>query len=330
MELEGKPPSCFLVTSAPVEIADKTWLVAGLSGTDSASASAGLFQSQDDGQTWRRIADCPKAEPAPNRLVEPSLAVGRDGRWVVLARQVDRAGKGTDLALTISDDSGRSWSTPRVTRMKGIHPEIFELFDSLFFAVAETADGRLSTAFAWDELLYFQVQPLACGYCVRTGDDKRLARGSGVDMAGEYNHIEQLPLSPEETEVAIASAAHRLSAESGSFEFKGRWEKQDKSFVSTDQQASIEVEFVGPVAVLIHDRLPQGRLVRVAIDGREYPPVDMSGATSAAVHTCLAANLEDGPHRLRLWPLLAWREGKMSVTGLDVAATSDTVNGQRQ
>ncbi|MBL7044172.1 MAG: hypothetical protein ISR77_36420, partial [Pirellulaceae bacterium] len=170
------------------------------------------------------------------------------------------------------------------------------------------------------ELLHFQVIPLACGYCVRTGSTREyLARGSGVDVAGEYNNLEQVPPSPGEVHEALGTATRRLSAQDSEFEFKGDWNKPDATFVSSDQRASVEVEFVGQTAVLVHDRGPQGRLVRVTIDGREYPPVDMSGKAETSVRTCLAAGLEDGPHKLRLWPLLAWRQGTMFVRGLEVA-----------
>ena len=320
MELKDAPSHGFFITSAMVEESDGAWLAAGLSGANLAHASVGVMRSQDDGKTWQRIADCPELESETERLVEPSLAVARDGRWIVLARQVDKTGAGFDLAVTISSDRGRSWSAPRKTGMKGTQPEIVELLDSLFIVMAEADDGRLSAAFAWDELLHFQVIPLACGYCVRTGSArKHLARGSGVDVAGEYNSLEQVPLSPEEVHEALAAATRCLSAEGGEFEFKGHWNKPDAAFVSSDQRASVEVEFVGQTAVLAHDRGPQGRLVRVTIDGREYPPVDMSGKAKTSVRTCLATGLEDGQHKLRLWPLLAWRQGAMFVRGLEVA-----------
>ena len=323
MGLAGETEHGFLATSPPVENADGAWFVAGLSGPNLATAAAGIFRSGDNGKTWQRVADCPKSESDAKRLIEPSLAVGRDGRWIVLARQVDSAGSGNDLIVTISHDLGRSWGTPRVTQLKGTRPEIVELFENLFFAVTERGDGRLSTAFAWDELPHFQVKPLASGYCVGFGARKHLARGGGADVAGEYNNLEQVPLSPEETHQALAEATLRLPASDDVFKFKGQWETRDATHVSSDQQASLEIEFDGPIAVLVHDRALQGRLVRVSIDGREYPPVDMSGKTESDVRTCLAVSLKQGRHKLRLWPLLAWRQGTMLVKALDVVAGTE-------
>lgn len=316
MELKDRPSHSVLITSPPVEEADGTWLAVGLVGTDMTRAPMSVMRSEDAGKTWRRVADGPKSTADTQRLVEPSLAVARDGRWIVLARQVDQTGNGDDLVVTTSDDEGSSWTTPRDTGMKGIRPEIVELLDSLFIVVAETNDGRLNAAFAWEELLHFQVKPLACGYCVWAGSRKLLARGRGVDVAGEYNNLAQVPLSSEEVGKALATATRRLPAEGS--EFKGDWDNRDGAFVSNDQRASAEMTFGGQSAVLVHDRDPQGRLVRVTIDGREYPPVDMSGEAEFSVRTCLAPDLNDGPHRLRLWPLLPWRQGTMFVRGVDV------------
>jgi len=151
-----------------------------------------------------------------------------------------------------------------------------------------------------------------------------LARGAGADLAGQYNNLQQVPLPPEEVGASLARATRRLPASGSGFEFKGEWvrpeEESDGVFVSTDPRASMKPEFDGPLAVLVHSRTPQRRLVRVAIDDREYPPVDMSGKANSGVRTCLAVDLAPGSHKLQLRPPLPWRSGTMSVLALEVSA----------
>ena len=98
--------------------------------------------------------------------------------------------------------------------------------------------------------------------------------------------------------------------------------KTDPEVMADDQAKNIkeQADFDGPLAVLVHNRIPEGRLVRVAIDGREYPPVDMSGGARSGMRTCLAVDLAPGLHKLQLRPLLAWRSGTMSVLALEVSA----------
>ena len=312
--VEGAQGS-FLFTSPPVESGDGSWLVA---------VASGIFRSKDGGTTWSRVAECPGAGAGGKRLVEPSLALARGGRWAVLARQADAKGKGDALAVTVSSDRGKTWGEPRVTRLKGLRPELVELFDSLFIAVAEGADGRLSAAFAWDELHHFQVKPLSCGYCVRATGRKHLARGSGADVAGEFNNLSQVPLRAAEVAAAKGKATARLAASGDAFKLKGEWKRiGDKAgataLASTDSAASVEVEFDGPVVFLVHDAASDGRLVGVRIDGHEYPPVDMKGSAKSSVRTCLAADLGPGRHKLSLWCLLRWRAGTMTVRAIEVA-----------
>ena len=305
----------FVFTSPPVEDAEGSWLVA---------ATNGILGSKDGGTTWRRLAQCPGAGAGGKRLVEPSLAVARNGRWVVLARQVDPKGKGDALAVMVSSDRGKTWGKPRVTKLRGHRPEIVELFESLFIAVAEGGDGRLHAAFAWDELHHFQVQPLSCGYCVRASGGKHLARGSGADVAGEFNNLPQVPLLPGEAKAAKGKATARLAASDGAFTLKGEWERTEaepggEAVASADSAASVEVKFDGPTVVLVHDMAPDGRLVGVRINGHEYPPVDMKGKARSGVRTCLAADLVPGRHKLSLWCLLRWRAGKMTLRAIEVA-----------
>lgn len=317
-----------LMTSPPVEDADGAWLVAGTRRVESGEDQLGIFRSHDAAESWQCVAQCPQAGNAKTRLVEASLAVTRDGRWVVLARQVDGNQKGNQLALTVSSDRGSSWSEPRAVNLKGTKPEIVELFDSLFIALADGGEQRMNATYAWDGLDHFQVSPLACGYCVRVGGRTYLARGAGADLSGNYNNLHQVPLSSEEVSHGLAQATRRLPVGGDAFTFKGEWERteeeaSDSVFVSTDPRALAEVAFNGRVAVLVHDRMPAGRLVRVVIDGHEYPPVDMSGKRETDARTCLAVGLSPGPHTLVLRPLLAWRPGTMSVRALEVSGAGE-------
>ena len=300
----------FRVTSPPVEQADGSWLVA---------ASNGIFRSGDGGATWRHVADLPSKEG--RRLADPSLAPARDGRWVVIARDADARGRGQNVVVTISSDEGKTWCVPRSTGLTGLRPEIVELLATVFVVVAEGDDGRLRAAYGWEDLDHFIRQPLSCGYCVRLGEQKHLARGSGVDVAGEFNALEQVPLLPEEIAVARKQLSGRVLVSNKSFRFKGEWEPpaDDEGRTSTDGAAVVEVEFEGDAVFLVHDTVSDGRLVGVYVDGREYPPVDMRGETRKWVSTCLATGLGAGRHKLMMKVLLRWRSGTMSVRGIDVA-----------
>jgi len=273
---------------------------------------------------WRLVAECPKPDAVGKRFVEPSLAVGRDGRWVVLAREVDAEGKGSDLVVMISGNRGKTWSKPRVSGLKGRRPEIVELLDGLFVAVAEGTGGRLHAAYAWDELSHFMVQPLACGYCVRVNGRKYFAVGSGPDVAGELNGLHQVPLSAAEIAAARRKAVVRLPASGPGFKFKNDWRQVDEkagdaAFVSTDRRALMEVEFEGEVVFLVHDQSPNcRRMLTVEIDGRHYPMLSMKG-NRKAVSTCLAADLGPGRHKLRLRRKSNKGECPITVRALEVA-----------
>ena len=105
------------------------------------------------------------------------------------------------------------------------------------------------------------------------------------------------------------------------FRFKGEWEplEGDAGKSSSDPDARVEVAFEGPVVFLLHDTVPRGRLVGVYIDGREYPPLDMSGAGRKGVSTCLASGLSPGKHRLMMKVLLRWKAGTMTVRAVEAA-----------
>jgi len=298
----------FLVTAPPVEQADGSWLVA---------ASNGIFRSGDGCVTWQHVGDLPGK--AGRRLTDPSLAPTRDGRWVVIARDADGRGRGQNIVVVISSDQGKTWCAPRATGLKGQRPEIVELLATVFVATAEGGGGRLLAAYGWEDLDHFIIRPLSSGYCVRFDGQKVLARGSGVDVAGEHNYVEQVPLRPQEIAAARKQATRRVPASDKSFRFKGEWEALEGGGQKSSQVAAwVQVAFEGPTVFLVHDVVLGGRLVSVYIDGREYPPVDMKGNPKKNVSTCLATGLSPGKHKLLLKVALRWRTGAMSVRGIDV------------
>jgi hypothetical protein len=216
-----------LLTSSPLETADGAWLAAAAVAPQAGKSPWVILRSLDAARIWRPIAYGPEGMA----LAEPSLAVARDGRWVVAGRQ-----PGGAVVAVFSKDQGTSWSSPKLMNLTGARPEIVELLETLFIVIAEGASGELLAAFTWDDLDFSIPRPLACGSCLRTGGRKTLARGSGVDMAARFNNLAQVPL-----------------------------------------EADIEIPFEGRAVGLVHDVMPGGRLVGVLIDGREYPPIDMSG-----------------------------------------------------
>jgi hypothetical protein len=322
MAVEGASPTVCM-TSPPVEDADGTWLVAALFGGPGAGLRAGVFRSHHDGRTWRLQAKC-LPPTGVKRWVEPSFVLSRDGRWVVLARETDASDSGRKIVVTASGDQGKTWCKSRDTGMKGCRPEIVELLDELFLVVAEGDEGQLETALTWDDLSHCVVRNLSCGYCVRVNGWKCLARGSGVDLAGEFNNLAQVPLLAREIAVARQKATVRLPASHPAFRFRGTWKgveerPGERAKTSSESTASFEIEFEGPVGLLVHDVTPEGRLLGVSIDGKEYPPVDLMGSAKTGVSTCLASDLGLGWHKATLRPLLPWRPGSMTVRALEVA-----------
>lgn len=316
-------PKGFRITSPPVEDADGSWLVAAVTAGIDNSPRTSIFRCQDNGTTWQLLAKCSKATDA-KQWCEPSLAIARDGRWVVLARETEASGKDGHIVVTVSRDQGATWSQPRPTGIDGLRPEIVELLDELFLVVVESDKGQLQMAFAWDELSHFLVRSLACGYCVRLNHRKYLARGSGPDLAGEFHDLTQVPIEAKEIETARHEATMRLPASDKAFRFRGNWnraqdDKGDLVMTSHESNALVEIEFDGPTVFLVHDMAKDGRLVGVTIDGKEHPPVDMRGSSTSAVSTCLACKLPPGRHKLALSPLLAWRSGPMNIRAVEVA-----------
>jgi hypothetical protein len=186
-------------TTPPIECKDDSWLVAGVADEVGGHSRIAVFDSHDDGRKWRLVAECPSLNNS-HQLLEPSLTLTRDGRWVVLVRESDHTKGGMNILVTISKDRGKTWSQLKDTGIEGRNPEIVELLDGYFIVLAESDDQSFQTAFAWDELSHFMVRDLACGFCVRIGGRKWLARGSGIDLAGEINNLAQVPLEVDEIE----------------------------------------------------------------------------------------------------------------------------------
>ncbi len=287
-------------------------------------AGAGVIVQSDERATnWRRLATLPGTPGKNDGLAEPSLAVGRAGRWVVLGKRAGAPGQ-QEILLTMSHDEGRTWSPPRPTGMKGLLPEIVELLDTLFLIGVQDARGRLQTAFAWDELQHFTVRDLAYGYCIRVpGDKRRFGRGSGVDMAGEYHCLSHVPLLAEEAADARRAPIERIPTSAGAMTFRGSWESsgqgEETLMSGRDGAASLAVECSGSAVFLVHDVRPDGRLMSVRIDDEAYSPVQTRGQPAAAVRTCLAADLPPGRHTVKIYPALPKRSGKVSIRAVETS-----------
>jgi hypothetical protein len=314
LALEGQAGSV-LLTSPPVETAEGAWLAAAAVAPQGDKSPWAILRSSDAAKIWRPIAHGPEGMT----LAEPSLAVARDGRWVVAGRQPSGA-----VVAVFSRDQGKSWSSPKPMNLIGARPEIVELLESLFIVTAEGPGGELLAAYTWDDLDFSIPRPLACGYCFRTAGRKMLARGSGVDMAARFNNLAQVPLEAEEVAAARKTLTARLPLKPPECVLKGEWKtatgQGGQAVLESDgSRASIEIPFEGPAVGLVHDVLPGGRLVGVAIDGVEYPPIDTSGPARSEVLACVAIGLPPGRHRLVLWPLLPWRSGTMRLWRLELA-----------
>jgi len=61
-----------------------------------------------------------------------------------------------------------------------------------------------------------------------------------------------------------------------------------------------------------------GRILKITIDGEEYPPLETQGDDAFPVRTCLATGLSPGMHSLRIAPLLPWRTGQTIIGGIEV------------
>ncbi|NUQ63919.1 MAG: exo-alpha-sialidase [Pirellulales bacterium] len=315
LDVEGTSEPVML-TSPPVETVDGVWLAAAAVGSQPETSAWAILRSSDAAKTWRPIAHGPEG----TTLAEPSLALARDGRWVVAGRQLQSSA----IVALFSKDQGTSWSPPKPMNLTGARPEIVELFEDLFLVTAEGPGGDLLAAYTWDDLEFSIPRPLACAHCFRVGPRKVLARGSGVDMAGRFSNLAQVPLEPDEIEAVGKTLTARLPLKPAESVLKGEWktlpgEAGTASLESEGSRASIEISFEGRAVGLVHDVMPGGRLVGIQIDGREYPPVDMSGPARSEVLSPLAAGLSPGRHKLVLWPLLPWRAGTMRLWRLQAA-----------
>ena len=307
LAIDGWPEGA-RITAPPVQDRDDSWLAAvELCGR----AKSVILRTTDPANAWRIAAELPVGGEAP------SLAAARDGRWVVVANERG----GDDLRVAVSGDRGTTWSEWRKTGMRGQRPEVVELLDTLFIVTTDGKNGELHTAFAWDELTHFIKRRLACGYCLRTAGHKVLARGSGHDVAGEFNDVAQVPLTEAEIAAARQLVSRRVATSDEALAFKGDWQHSaDRAGrESSDSKARVEIDFSGRAAFLVHDVLRDGRLVEVKIDGREYSPVDMKGTPRSNVSTGLAGDLSPGQHRIVLRALLPWRRARMVIRGLEVA-----------
>lgn len=245
------------------------------------------------------------------------------GRWMVAACRKSDKEKRWPIVVLISSDHGRTWTEPRGTGVEGRNPEMVELLEDLFVVVAEDGDDDIQVAFSWDDLHHFIERPLACAYCVRLDGRRLLGRGTGVDVAGAFNSLPQVPLNSQETTRAEAKLTRTIRADSDVFTFRGEWEKiihadEGMAMTSESPDASVEVEFSGSTVALLHDVAPGARLLGVWIDGIEYPPVDMSATEQRSSRTLLAHGLDSGQHTLRFRPLLRWRTGAMTIRGVAV------------
>lgn len=309
--------------TAPAVADGGGWTAAAEIAAGPETGASVIMQSDERTTSWRRLATLPGTPGKNDGVTEPSLAVGRDGRWIVLGRRAGAPGE-QEILLTVSSDEGRTWSPWRPTGMKGCLPEIVELLDTLFLISVQDVRGQLHTAFAWDELQHFTVRDLAHGYCLRVpGDKRRFGRGSGVDMAGEYHCLSHVPLLPEEAAAARRAPIERIPVSAGAMTFRGSWESSgqgDEAAMSGgDGAASLTVECSGSAVFLVHDVRPDGRLMSVRIDDDAYAPVQTRGPPATAVRTCLAADLPAGRHTVKIYSSLPKRSGTVSIRAVETS-----------
>ena len=295
----------------PVGISGRRWLLPCTFRPLHGLPVAAILASDDDGVTWRFAAAMAEA------LHEPALAVARDGRWLVLARQT----ASPDIVQCVSSDRGATWSEPVSTGMRGVRPAVVELLESFFVAGFESGDGPLSGGVSWDGLDHWLSRHIACGHLVRVHGRKYIGLGSGVDLAGEFGRSAQVPLDPGEIAAAEDQQAKSIPCTSGAFAFDGDWEKgQDGGqtrFVCRET-GTVKVNFTGHTLFLVHGTCPDGHILKITIDGEEYPPVETQGDDAFPVRTCLAVGLSPGLHTLGISPMLPWRTGRTVIGGIEI------------
>ena len=306
-----EPGTTWAASADPIRTKDGEWLLPCDARTDDGREHGILLASQDDGETWQVQAATVAG------LRHPSLAATRDGRWLALGKT-----DGPDeLAWSTSADRGATWSDAKPTGLRGGLAAVTELLESFVVAGFEGQDRQLAGGISWGDMQHWQGRRIACGHLVRIAGRKHVALGSGTDLAGEYNRMAQVPLDPDEVEGARRLADRRVPVTDSAFRLDGEWgrvEEEDGVRLETNGHHRVHVRFSGSVVFLVHAQLHDGHLLRVAVDGEEYPPVDTRGPEAYPVSTCLAAGLPPGEHELELSPLLHWQKGSWCIGGIAV------------
>jgi hypothetical protein len=112
----------------PLEMPDKSLLLAvyggaGKGNTDTMKSQFGLFRSADRGDTWKCIGSL----KAPYDLDEPSIALLRDGRLIMIARP--------EGAVSWSSDGGHTWTEPVRLPFRMYDPWLLTLKDGTLLCV---------------------------------------------------------------------------------------------------------------------------------------------------------------------------------------------------
>src|SRR5262249_54802637 len=100
------------------------------------STRAALMRSDDGGENWEYYATLGYDPASIIDYEEPALLRLRDGRLVCLMRtHVNPSGDARNLALTLSEDEGQSWTPPRWTDIWGYPAELIALRDGRYLMV---------------------------------------------------------------------------------------------------------------------------------------------------------------------------------------------------
>ena len=107
---------------------------------------------------------------------------------------------------------------------------------------------------------------IACGHHARIADRRLVALGCGVDLAGNCNHIEQVPLRPDELAQIEALPRQTIGVDDPAFVFEGTWERtadsRGVSRTSTEPRASVTVKFTGQTAFLQFAPRPDAHIIQ--------------------------------------------------------------------
>lgn len=305
------PATGWMASGDPISMGDGGWLLPCTAWMEDGTEHGVLLSSRDNGDTWHRQAD------APAGLLAPSLAVTRDGRWLVLGS----TGRSGELAWSASADRGATWSETRATGLRGGNVAVVELLESFVVAGFVGQDGQLAGAITWGELDCWLARPIACGHLVRIAGRKLIALGSGTDLAGEVGRQAQVPLDLSEKKEARRLAGKLVPVTDAAFRLEGEWAPVEDATgvrLRTEGHHRAHVRFAGSVLFLVHAQAPDGHILRVTVDGEEYPPVDTRGSEAYPVSTCLAADLPPGEHELELRPLMPWQNGNWAIGGIEI------------